>query len=191
MSHIKIPQTNGPVHDLIKSRWSPRSFSGAAMPQADLETIFEAATWAFSAFNEQPWRYIYAHRGTALFDQLHSFLMPGNQPWTKNASVLILSIAQVVSANGQANPYAGHDLGAANATLMLQALSMGIYGHVMAGFDKAKAKSELGLDENLDPVAVIALGYRDEAHKLDEPFLTRENTPRSRKGLDEILLKGE
>ena len=191
MSNIKIPTTKGPVLDLIKTRWSARSFSSKSITHQDLETILEAGTWAFSAFNEQPWRYIYAHRGTPLFEELHSFLMPGNQPWCKNAAVLMVSMIETISASGQPNHLAQHDLGAANATLVLQAHGMGISSHVMAGFDKALAAVNLKLSTTLAPVAMIALGYLDDADKLEEPFLGREKTARSRKGLDEIVLRGE
>jgi nitroreductase len=186
---IKIPITQGPVIDVIKNRWSPRSFAGRAIADTDMETLLEAASWAFSAFNEQPWRYIYAHRGTALFDQLWGLLMPGNQPWCKEAAVLMVSMMQTQTAAGKPNSAAMHDLGAANFALLLQANAMDIYGHVMGGYDHARAITELELPEGTVPVAMIALGYRDVPEKLPEPFLTRELTPRSRKKVSEIVLR--
>lgn len=190
MSHIKIPTTKGPVIDAITHRWSPRSFAEREISRADIDTILEAGSWAFSSSNEQPWRYIVAHRGTPLFEQLWGLLMPGNQPWTKQAAVLMLSMVQTtMAANGNPNPYAQHDLGAANFALMLQANAMDIYGHVMAGYDKARAITELALPANIEPIAMIALGYVDVPEKLIEPFLTREKTPRTRKPVEEIVLK--
>ncbi len=185
---IKKVTTDRPIHDLIRSRWSARSFSKKAIAQEDLETILEAGSWAFSANNGQPWRYIYAHHSdTEAFQKLWSCLMPGNKPWCANAAVLMVSLMRKQFDDGKPNNTAQHDLGAANATLMLQATSMGIYGHPMAGFDKAKTIETLSLDaEKLEPVAFIALGYLDEAEKLDEPFKTRELTARTRKGLGEI-----
>lgn len=184
---IKIAETNNPVIDLIKNRWSARSFSNQEITQKELETILEAGSWAFSSNNAQPWHFIYAFRNDASFQKLHECLMPGNKPWTKNAAVLIAVLADKKNANGSENRIARHDVGAANATLMLQALTMGIYGHVMGGFDVAKAVEVLQIDaEVLDPVVFIALGHLDTAEKLEEPFKTRELTPRTRKSLNEI-----
>lgn len=187
-SKIKKANTENPVHDLIRSRWSARSFSEKAISQQGLETILEAASWAFSANNAQPWQYVYAHRSdTEAFHKLWSCLMPGNQPWTSKAAVLMVSLIKKNFENGKPNNTAQHDLGAANATLMLQATSMGIYGHPMAGFDKEKTVETLGLDPNeVAPVAFIALGYLDDAEKLEEPFRARELTPRSRKAVAEF-----
>ena len=189
--NIKKANTEHPIHDLIRSRWSARSFSEKAISQEDLETIFEAASWAFSANNGQPWQYIYAHHSdTEAFQKLWSCLMPGNQPWTRKAAVLMVSLMRRQFDNGKPNPTAQHDLGAANATLMLQATSMGIYGHPMAGFDRNKVIEALNLDTDaVEPVAFIALGYWDEAEKLEEPFKTRELTPRSRKPLNEFAIR--
>lgn len=186
--NIKRANTVHPLHELIRNRWSARSFSPKPLEQADLDTILEAASWAFSANNGQPWHYVYAHHSDVeAFHKIWSCLMPGNQPWCANAAVLMVSLAQKEFDNGKPNPWSLHDLGAANATLMLQATSMGIFGHPMGGFDKEKAIDLLGIDANkLEPVAFIALGYLDEPEKLEEPFKTRELTPRSRKPVAEF-----
>jgi len=188
MNTIKRAVTQYPVLDIIKNRWSPRSFSGKAIEPADVNAILEAGTWAFSAINEQPWRYIVAHRGTELFNSFFDLLFAGNQPWNKNAATLVISISKKTFANAAINSSALHDVGAANMLLTLQANSMGIYTHIMGGFDKEKAVSLLHLSEDLEPVVMIALGYPDNADKLEEPFKTREITPRTRKPLDEIIL---
>lgn len=190
MNNIKTAVTNYPVLDIIKNRWSPRSFSGKAIAENDLNTILEAATWAFSAMNEQPWRYLVAQRGTPLFDKFIDALYPGNQPWNKQAAALVLSVQKTTySANGTINGSALHDVGAANILLTLQANSMGIYTHVMGGFDKEKVSSLLQLNDENEPVVLIALGYPDIAEKLEEPFKSREKSPRTRKAVDEILLE--
>jgi nitroreductase len=188
MNTIKRAVTQYPVLDIIKNRWSPRSFSGKAIEPADVNAILEAGTWAFSAINEQPWRYIVAHRGTELFNSFFDLLFAGNQPWNINAAALLISVSKKTFANDKINSSALHDVGAANMLLTLQANSMGIYTHIMGGFDKEKAVSLLHLSEDLEPVVVIALGYPDNADKLEEPFKTREITPRTRKPLDEIIL---
>ncbi len=186
---IKIAKTKHDVIDVIKNRWSARSFSDKTISENDLHTLFEAASWAFSANNAQPWEYIYAHReDTEAFHKLHSCLMGGNQPWTKNAAVLMAVLAHKKLDNGHENKAAKHDVGSANATLMLQATSMNIYGHVMGGFDANKAIDVLNVNTEVhEPVVFIALGYLDEAEKLEEPFKTRELTPRTRKPLVEIV----
>ena len=137
--------------------------------------------------NEQPWEYYYAHRGSDGFQKIWECLMPGNQPWAKNAAVLVVAVSRNThAANGKHNVTALHDLGMANATLLLQARSLGIFGHPMGGFDPAKATALLQLDENRSPVCVFALGYLDDPEKLEEPFKTRELTPRSRKPVEEF-----
>ena len=184
---IKIAKTHNPVIDLIKDRWSARSFSNKEITQKELETILEAGSWAFSSSNLQPWHFVYAHRKDASFQKLVDCLMGGNQPWAKNAAVLMVVMADKKNANGSENKIAKHDVGAANATLMLQAFSMGIYGHVMGGFDHAKAIEVLNIDtETQEPVVFIALGYLDTPEKLEEPFKGRELTARTRKSLSEI-----
>ena len=184
---IKIAKTEHPVIDLIKNRWSARSFSDKPISEKEIQTILEAATWAFSANNAQPWNYTYAHKQDASFQKLVDCLMPGNQPWAKNAGVLMVVTSPKKNDNGSENKIAKHDIGAANATLMLQALSMGIYGHVMGGFDPAKAIETLKIDTEIhEPVVFIALGYLDAADKLADPFKERELTPRSRKSVKEI-----
>jgi nitroreductase len=186
---IKIAQTKNNVIEVIKNRWSARSFSDKPISVTDMETLFEAASWAFSANNAQPWEFIYAHKEDgAAFDKLHGCLMAGNQPWTKNAAVLIAVLAHKKLENGHENRAAKHDVGSANASLMLQATSMGIYGHVMGGFDPGKAIETLSINTDVyEPVVFIALGYLDSPEKLDEPFKTRELTPRTRKPLSEIV----
>jgi nitroreductase len=181
-----------PIHDLIRNRWSPRAFAAKAVPQEALNQIFEAASWAFSAMNEQPWRYIYAHReDTEAFNKILNCLLPGNQPWAKNAPVLVISLVKTHFDNGTLNRTAMHDVGAANATLFLEATSLGIYGHVMGGFDAERTKQEFDLPEGYEPVVVFALGYLGEADQLEEPFRTRELGERKRKSLSEFAFQNE
>ncbi len=190
MSSVKTAQTQYPILDLIKNRWSARSFSGQQIPEETIHTIIEAASWAPSANNEQPWQYIVAHRGTGNFDKTWNALMGGNQPWTKQAAVLVTCIARkTFEANGKTNTAAWHDLGLANAQLILQARAMDIYSHIMGGFHADAVKQSFSLGENQDVVCIIALGYLDSPDKLEEPFKTRETSPRTRKKLNEIIVK--
>ncbi len=123
-----------------------------------MDELFEAARWAASANNEQPWQYVYAHRGTPAFEQLWNCL----KPWST------------------------HDVGMANAQLMLQAAQRDIYGHMMAGFDASQTAELLELSEEQRPVCMIALGYLGEADQLEEPYKTRELTPRNRLSITEF-----
>ncbi|WP_159470112.1 nitroreductase family protein [Dyadobacter sp. 3J3] len=188
MSHIKIANTEHNVLDLIKNRWSPRSFSDKVIPENDLHTILEAAGWAASANNEQPWQYYYASKGNDGFVQIAESLFGGNKPWAQNSDVLIVAVARkTFEANQTENGAAMHDLGMANAHLLLQASALNIYGHMMGGFDRTKISETLGLTENQLPVAIIALGYLDDAEKLEEPFKSRELAARVRKPLNEFV----
>ena len=184
--------TTYPVHDLIRSRWSPRSYSAQSVAQDTLNQVFEAASWAFSAMNAQPWQYIYAHKAdAAAFQKIFDTLMPGNQPWAKNAPVLIIALARTQYDNGQPNGAALHDLGAANATLFLEATALGLHGHLMGGFDREKLRRDFNLPENLTPAVVMALGYLGAAEQLEEPFQSREKAARNRKPLSEFVFQNE
>jgi nitroreductase len=184
----KIAQTQYPVHPLIRNRWSNRAFLDKPIIDDDLMTLFEAASWAPSSMNEQPWRYRFAHRGTPEFQAMHDCLLEGNQPWTKQAAVMILSSAKLrFERNDKPNRHAFHDVGAANALLFMQATEMNIYGHMMGGYDPDKTKALFGLGEDEEAVCFIALGYLGSPDSLEEPFKTREITPRSRKILGDFV----
>jgi nitroreductase len=127
-------------------------------------------------------------KGSHIFDQMWDCLLPGNQPWAKNAATMVLCTAKTNFArNGQPNFYAMHDTGMANALLMLQATSMNIYGHIMAGFDPEKLRDTFQLGEDEVAVCLIALGYLGTPDQLEEPFRTREITPRSRMALESLI----
>jgi nitroreductase len=174
------------MNQLIANRRSPRAFTEQLITPEDLQKIFEAGSWAFSAFNAQPWRYQYAFRGTEGFNKILSGLMPQNQAWAKNASVLIVCLIEN-EINDQPNRWAQHDLGAANATMVLQALEMGIYGHLMAGFDVNTIVNALTIDTaKQTPIVCMALGYLGSPDQLEEPLRTRETAPRSRKAVSDF-----
>lgn len=187
---IKIATTRLPVIDLIKTRWSARAFADKPLTDEQVLTLIEAASWAPSSLNEQPWRYRYALRHTEAFGQLWDSLLPGNQPWAKNAAVMLLCTTKTTFArNGAPNRYALHDTGMANAFLMLQATQMDIFGHIIGGYDPLKIQEAFKLSNDEEVVCVIALGYLGVPEQLDEPFRTREITPRSRKAVEELVLE--
>jgi nitroreductase len=187
MNTIKTAQTSTPVLSVIRERWSARAFDGKAPERGVMETLFEAASWAASANNAQPWSYVYALAGTPAFDTLWSMLAGGNQPWCKNAGALVVSIAHHLMAPDKPNSWALHDLGMANAHLLLQATAEGLHAHPMAGFNKAAVAAWLELPADQEPVCMIALGTITDADTLEEPFRTRELTPRTRKPVGELV----
>lgn len=187
----KAAKTASGVHPLIRKRWSPRALSNQAIPEALLETVFEAASWAASSYNEQPWQYLYAHHADeAGFNRLLSCINEGNRSWAKDAGVLMLSLAKArLEKTGRPNRHYFHDTGAANTNLLLQAVDLDLYGHMMGGFDYEKTVAEFNLEEGLEPVCFIALGYLGTLEQLDESLRSREMAPRSRQSLDSFTRK--
>lgn len=173
------------VDPMFPARWSPRAFTGEAMPFADLMSLFEAARWAPSAFNGQPWRFVYAHRGTADWDRLFDVLIPYNQAWVKTASVLMFAVSDRFrrSEGREPAPVYSHsfDAGAAWACLALQASRIGWAAHGMSGFDIAKAYAALDIPEAEYCVeAAIAVGRPTDKDILEEPYRSREGpSPRN------------
>jgi nitroreductase len=183
----KTARTIYPVIDLIRNRWSPRSFSAVKISETDVNTILEAASWSFSGGNLQPWYYLYAHRDSTGFNTILNCLSPGNQEWARNAAVLMVSLAKKERDPGKPNLKAKHDLGAANMLLILQARSMNIYGHPMGGYDSEKIIRDLEIDASAyEPVACIALGYIGDPDQLEESLREKELSERTRKSIGEI-----
>jgi nitroreductase len=178
------------IHQLITDRRSPVLFSDRPVENEKLELLFEAARWAPSSHNQQPWRFILTKKENKDdFDRLFNCLDPGNKLWAANVPVLILSIAETVSSNNKKmNKYAFHDIGLAVGNLLLQATSMGLFVHQMGGYDKEKARNSLKIPPEYEPVAVIAVGYIAESYEgFPEELVRREKSPRSRKSLNEIV----
>lgn len=184
---IKEAKTRYPVNPLIRNRFSARAFSEEAISQETLFRLIEAASWAPSSMNAQPWRYIAGFKGEPLFEKMKNCLLPGNMTWAENASVLLLSKAITIFKNGQANRHALYDVGAANANLFTEATSMNIYGHIIGGFDFEKTTAEFEISPPEEPVVFIALGYLGNPEKLSEPFRARELSQRERLPLRDLL----
>ncbi|SNR86779.1 MULTISPECIES: nitroreductase family protein [Hymenobacter] len=189
---MKNALTTFPIQENIRKRWSPRAFASYPVAPETLHQVFEAASWAASAMNEQPWRYIYAHHtDQETFQKMVDCLLPGNQPWAKHAPVLILALAKTHYDNGTPNGAALHDLGLANANLILEATALGLHGHFMGGFDAEKTRAAFQIPATLQPVSFIALGYVGAAEQLDEPFLSREKAARQRKHYSDIAFHNQ
>ena len=192
-SPTSIRKANAKVLPLIVERWSPRAFDESEMPQEDLDAIFEAAGWAPSAFNYQPWKFLYARRGDANWDRFLSLLIPFNAGWAKDASVLAFVVSDTVleKPDGSTDPLHSHsfDAGAAWALLALQATALGYHTHGMAGVDFDKARVELGIPDRYRLEAGLAIGRRDSAERLPEGLRERE-VPSDRKPVSEIAIAG-
>jgi nitroreductase len=188
----KAAETEFPVHDLIRLRWSPRAFSDRPVEPEKLRSLLEAARWAPSSFNEQPWAYLLATREDPKeFARLLSVLMEGNIVWTQRAPVLMLSVAKLnFERNDRPNRHAFHDVGLATANLITQATAMGLYVHQMAGFHVEKARELFAIPKGWEPVAAIALGYPGEPDSLPGSLRDRELAPRTRKPLKEFVFAG-
>lgn len=184
----KAPSVDG-VLPLFHHRWSPRSYSDREVSPALLEKVFEAARWAPSSSNEQPWKYVVGARGSETYGKIFASLVEGNQKWARKAAVLILGAARTkFNRNGAENRFALHDLGAADAYLALQAAALGLAAHQMGGFNQEKAREALGIPADYAIGSVIALGYQDEPSALeDEKHLEQETKPRTRKPLGEMV----
>jgi nitroreductase len=185
----KAAITTVPLHPLLAERWSPRGFDRSHEINDDnLVALLEAARWAPSAANTQPWRFLVARRGDEAHARLFAALAPGNQAWAGAASTLVLVAARTAAEDGKPQPWALYDTGQAVAALVTQAQADGLAVHQMGGFDTAAVRAEFGLDEAITPVVVLAIGRHDSAADLPEPLAAREATPRSRYQLDDLLL---
>ena len=171
------------IHCLIADRWSPRAFADRAVEPAKVRTCLEAARWAPSCYNEQPWYVIVGRRGEGeTHPRLLDCLVQQNQRWAGAAPVLMLTVAKpAFDSGGRANRHAQHDVGLATMNLMLQAQALGLTAHAMAGFSRKKAHEVFGVPEDHEPMAAIALGYPGEADSLPEDLQEGERAPRERK----------
>lgn len=188
----KPAQADNPIHPLIEKRWSPRAFSNKRIDSDTMRSILEAARWAPSSYNEQPWSFIVATKDDpAEYERLLSCLVPGNQEWAQQAPILMLSVARMsFERNANPNRHAFHDVGLAVANLILQAMSMDIYAHPMGGFDRDKARETYSIPEGYEPVAGIALGYAGDPQTLPDHYRETELAPRERKPLDSFVYSG-
>ncbi len=175
------------IHPVIKNRWSPRSFSDKAVSSEQLQRILEAARWAPSSFNEQPWRFIVGVKGDETYNKLYDCLVEFNQIWAGNAPVLVLAIGKKTSAKGEENSVYQYDVGQSMAYITLQAEAEGLKSHQMGGFSKTKARELFNIPEDFDPMVMSAIGYQDEPEKLRPNFADMEKQPRARKSLDELV----
>ena len=183
--------TKHPVHDLICRRWSPRAFSSNEIPPNVLHSILIAGSWAASSYNEQPWYYIVVSKkeDSAGFQKMVDCFVEQNQKWAKGAPLLMISVMKTTFSHKGSPPnrVAMHDVGAASATMALQALDQGVFVHQMAGIVPEKIRATYQIPEGYEPVAALAFGYPGEPEDLPEDLRGAEKAPRARKELKEFV----
>ncbi|MGX5697934.1 nitroreductase family protein [Agromyces soli] len=183
--------TEAPLIDPLADRWSPRAFDPDAVVETEtLRTVLEAARWAPSANNSQPWRFIVARRGTAAFTTIHDAMAGFNKEWADSAAVLIVNIAETADAEGRPRPWARYDLGQAVAHLTVQAQHEGLHTHQMGGFDAQAIHDAFELPGNQEVVSITTLGALGDVDQLNEVLREREVAPRQRMQLEEFVTVG-
>ncbi len=177
------------IFEAIRERWSPTIFSDRPITSEELRTLFEAARWAPSSMNEQPWRFLHATRETPeAFDRLVSCLVEENARWARHAPLLVLIVARTrFTGNEKENRHAWHDAGMAAENLLIQASSMGMQGHSMAGFSRSMAIELFGIPEGFETIVMIALGFPGDAEEAPEGVAVRQKEARARRPLEEIV----
>lgn len=179
------------ILEIIQERWSPYSFSSAPVEGFKLKAMFEAAGYAPSCNNEQPWLFVFSTREEKkIFDDYVGFLSDGNKVWAKNAYALVISMARTkFSYNDKPNRYAFHDTGMAVANLLIQALALDVFVHQMGGYSKEKVRDYFKLTGDIEPVAMMAVGYLGDGSSLPPELLKRDEKRRSRKSINEFVFR--
>ncbi len=192
MTTVNGRTADHPIDKLFLERWSPRAFTGEAIPEAELATIFEAARWAPSSYNSQPWRFLYARRDTPAWEHFLSLLIEFNRSWSKEAAALVILVSkQTMLVGGKEVPSYSHsfDAGAAWQSLALQATLLGWAVHGMVGFDKERAATELNVPADYRVEAAIAIGRKGDPSLLPEGVRARE-VPSPRNPLSSLVFEG-
>lgn len=192
MSEARQNPVDHPVPELVRRRWSPVAFAPEAVADDALRSIFESARWAASCFNEQPWRFVMGRReDPERFEPILDCLVDANQAWARHAPVLVIvCAAKDFSHNGKPNRHAWFDAGQAMAQLMLAAVDLGLYCHAMAGFSVEKARENLQIGDDADPICALAIGPLDDGSRLDADTAARDRGERKRRPLGEIVFEG-
>ncbi|MEI8291262.1 MAG: nitroreductase family protein [Verrucomicrobiota bacterium] len=190
--NIKKATTDHPVIRIIAERWSPYGFADRAVAESDLLSLFEAARWAASSYNEQPWNYLVATRADPKeFARLLACLVEANQAWAETAPVLVLGVVSLRFAkNNQDNRAAVHDLGLAAGNLSIEATARGLSVHQMIGILPDKAREAYQIPEHCEAWTAMAIGYKADPANMPDTLKERDLTPRQRKPLEEFVFTG-
>lgn len=177
-----------PLEGNLEKRWSGRIYADKAVDNDDLLSLFEAARWSASCFNEQPWRFLVGVKGDENYGKIFDMLVPFNQDWAKTAPVLVLTYAKkTFTNNGKPNMHYWYDAGQAMASLTVQATCLNLNVHQMGGYDRDRAQQELIKDDDFESICVSAIGYREEPSNVPEDLKEREFAPQTRKELESIV----
>lgn len=192
-SKIKAAATDHPILSILSERWSPYGFGPRPVAEADLRSLFEAARWAASSYNEQPWHYLVATKGNPQeFERLLSCLVEANQAWAKAAPVLALGVVNLQFAhNHKDNRAAVHDLGLASGNLLAEATARGLLVHQMIGILPDKARQIYQIPEHCEAWTALAIGYQGDPATLTEAIRERDLAPRQRKPLHKFVFSGQ
>lgn len=190
---IKEAPADYPIHHLLRKRWSPRAFSDESVNPELLNQLFEAARWTPSSYNEQPWRFIVARKEDGeTYDKLASVMNEFNQSWAMDAPVLVLGVTKKnFDLDGRPNRHARYDLGQAVAHLTFEATQHDLFVHQMAAIIPEKARELFDISDEFEPLTMFSIGYLGESTTLSDKLREREESPRSRKPLDEIVFHGD
>lgn len=187
----KPADNDHPIHDLLRARWSPRAFQPRPVRPEHIRSLLEAARWAASSYNQQPWHFLVATKDDAeRFAQMLDCLVPGNQAWAKAAPLLILTVAKLDFDDGKPNRHAVHDLGLAASQLVLQATALGLSVHQMAGIEADKIRARYAVPDGFDPMTGIAVGYAGEPNMLSDRLRGMEEAPRTRRATEDFVFAG-
>jgi len=192
--HPKVAAADHDVHELIRHRWSPRAFDPArSVSRADLLRLFEAARWAPSSLNEQPWRFVVVMRdqSPAAWEAVTASLSPSNRSWASAAPVLVLTATRLMlERHGQPNQMACYDAGQAVALLTVQATAQGLSVRQMEGFDHEQARKVFDVPEGFDPIVMMAIGYAGDPETLSiDKHRVAERTPRRRRTVGDFVFE--
>ncbi|MEQ8475019.1 nitroreductase family protein [Fulvivirga sp.] len=177
-----------PLEGNLEKRWSGRIYADKPVEKDDLLSLFEAARWSASCFNEQPWRFLVGVKGEETYDKIFDMLVEFNQDWAKTAPVLVLAYAKkTFTKNGKPNMHYWYDTGQAMASLTVQATHLDLNVHQMGGYDRDRAQKELIQDDDFESICVAAIGYRAEPSDVPENLKEREFAPQTRLALKEVI----
>lgn len=193
MNQNKQASPDHPIQELLAKRWSPYAFSDRSVSQDDLRSLFEAARWAASSYNEQPWSYVIATKEDSQeFERVLSCLVEANQTWAKAAPVLGLGCTSLVfTRNGKPNAAAIHDLGLAAGNLCFEATARGLYVHQMIGIVPDRVRELFAVPDSVQPLTGLAIGYVGDPNSLPEHLKARDLASRTRKPLSEFVFSGK
>ncbi len=187
----KDARTTYPIHELLKQRWSPRAFAAKPVEKETLRSLFEAARWSPSSYNQQPWRFVIGQNGDESYKKIMDSLVEFNQKWASTAPVLVAVIGRTINNNGEGkNKVYQYDAGQSVAHLSIEAMYHGLYVHQMGGFDPQKIVAHFSVPGEYHPLTVLAIGHLGDPEQLEGGMKKSELAERSRFDFDDFVFSG-